>query len=71
MYTHTHTINVPMSRRSSFCPKAMEKTTPMKSVMQQPTTGSSNACSFVSLSISLPLKRKCVSPASISSTCNS
>ncbi|TQD86966.1 hypothetical protein C1H46_027480 [Malus baccata] len=48
-----------------------EKTIPMKSVMQQPTTGSSNACRLLSLSISLPLKRKYVIPASISSTRNS
>ncbi|CAN6583202.1 unnamed protein product [Malus baccata var. baccata] len=58
-------INVLMSRRSSFCPKAKEKTIPMKSVMQQPTTGSRNACSFVSLSISLPLLRSLAALATV------
>ncbi|KAM1224335.1 hypothetical protein ACFX2G_044206 [Malus domestica] len=38
---------------------------PMKSVMQQPTTGSRNACSFVSLSISLPLLRSLAALATV------
>ncbi|RXH91673.1 hypothetical protein DVH24_020696 [Malus domestica] len=57
--THTRTINVPMPRRSSLCPNAKEKTILVKFVMHQPSTGSNNACSFLSLPIALPLKRMC------------
>ncbi|RXH91730.1 hypothetical protein DVH24_020753 [Malus domestica] len=45
VYTHTDTQLI----RSSFCPKAKEKTIPMKFIMQHPTTGSSNACRQLSL----------------------